>query len=104
MMFEMVLEMAMACGAVCKQGDTYHFSYDMDVDFSEFGTDALGSLCVLLGHDVSACPCGFGELVYDVFKADPLCKYLDEADCKALFKEMVENTKEYLEPYYDLRG
>ena len=44
------------------------------------------------------------DAIYDVFKADPLCKYLDEADCKALFKEMVENTKEYLEPYYDLRG
>lgn len=70
MLFEMVLEMAMACGAVCKYEDAYHFVYDMDVDFSEFGADTLGSLCVLLGRDAAACPCGFGELVYDVLKAE----------------------------------
>ena len=44
------------------------------------------------------------DAIYNVFKADPLCKYLNEDDAKALFKEMVENTKKYLEPFYDLRG
>lgn len=70
MMFEMVLEMVMACGAVCEHGGVYHFAYDMDVDFSAFGADTLGTLCALLGRDVTAYPCGFGELVYDVLKAE----------------------------------
>lgn len=71
MMFEMVLEMAMACGAVYEDGDYRIASgaFDMPVDFSAFDADSLGSLSVLLGHDVCSWCGDWGSLVHDVFRA-----------------------------------
>lgn len=39
--------------------------------------------------------------IFEVFKNDPLCQHLSNEDSLSLFKEMMENTKEYLIPYYD---
>ena len=42
------------------------------------------------------------DAIFEVFKNDPLCKNLTNEDALALFKEMVDNTKEYLIPYYEV--
>lgn len=40
--------------------------------------------------------------IYEAFAAQPLCEELNPADCKALFKEMCLNTREYLDEFFDL--
>ena len=40
--------------------------------------------------------------IFEVFKDDPLCKHLTEDEALALFKEMINNTKEYLSSYYEV--
>lgn len=40
----------------------------------------------------------------EVFLAQPLCGGLDEKDGRAAFREMVQATRAYLEPWYDLSG
>lgn len=42
------------------------------------------------------------EKVYYSFRNQALCDPLSDNDCKELFKEMCYNTREYLEPYFDL--
>ncbi|MDE6690406.1 MAG: alpha-glucosidase/alpha-galactosidase, partial [Clostridia bacterium] len=42
--------------------------------------------------------------IYQVFVNQPLCSTLTFAESRALFKEMCENTRGYLAPYYDLDG
>ncbi|MDD3999741.1 MAG: alpha-glucosidase/alpha-galactosidase, partial [Bacilli bacterium] len=40
--------------------------------------------------------------IFSGFINDPLCGKLSLDEAKALFKEMVRNTKEYLYPYFEL--
>ncbi len=42
--------------------------------------------------------------LFQAFLNQPLCGTLTPGDAKALFQEMCENTREYLEPYFDLDG
>jgi alpha-galactosidase len=42
------------------------------------------------------------KAIYAAFVAEPLCANLTLHDSKSLFIEMVNNTRECLEPYYDL--
>lgn len=42
--------------------------------------------------------------IFQAFINQPLCNCLTMEEAKKLFKEMCLNTKEYLEPYYDLKG
>ncbi len=44
------------------------------------------------------------EKIYYSFKNQALCDSLSNTDCFKLFKEMCCNTREYLDPYYDLDG
>lgn len=73
MTFEMVLEMAMACGAVYMSGDDYMVSgerIDEVADLSGMGADCLGSLCVMLGYDVVACGCSFDDLLCELLEVE----------------------------------
>lgn len=40
--------------------------------------------------------------IFAAFQAQPLCSSLTNSEAEALFVRMVEGTREYLEPYYDL--
>lgn len=52
MLFEMVLEMAMACGAVVKGGQqSYDLGLDFEFDWSQFGADAFGAICAAVGFE-----------------------------------------------------
>lgn len=42
--------------------------------------------------------------IFEAFMAQPLCAELSYADGEKLFAEMVQNTRKYLEPFYDLSG
>ena len=42
--------------------------------------------------------------IYQTFVNQPLCSTLTFEESKALFKEMCFNTREYLDPYFDLDG
>ncbi len=42
------------------------------------------------------------EKIYYSFKNQALCDSLSDNDCRALFKEMCLNTREYLDPYYSI--
>ncbi|MGI6769136.1 MAG: alpha-glucosidase/alpha-galactosidase [Bacilli bacterium] len=43
------------------------------------------------------------KLIFSAFLHDPLCAKLSFKEAEILFKKMVENTRAYLEPYYDLK-
>lgn len=40
--------------------------------------------------------------IFAAFQAQPLCSALTNSEAEELFKKMVEGTREYLEPYFDL--
>ena len=42
------------------------------------------------------------EKIFYSFKKQPLLMHLNEKDCLDLFKEMVLNTREYLDEYFDI--
>ncbi len=42
--------------------------------------------------------------IFQAFLNQPLCNRLTPEQAKALFREMCENTRKYLEPYFDLDG
>ena len=66
MYFEMVLEMALACGAVYGHDGEYHVSEQGSaVDFSQFGADVLGAMSVELGFDVMLCD-SYDDMVSDL--------------------------------------
>ena len=44
------------------------------------------------------------ERIFLSFKNDPLCSTLSPEDCCKLFIEMMENTRSYLEPYFDINN
>ena len=44
------------------------------------------------------------ERIYYSFRNQALCDSLSDADCRSLFKEMCYNTRDYLDPYFDLDG
>lgn len=52
MLFEMVLEMAMACGAVSEGGyQCYDIHLGFEFDWSQFGADAFGAICASVGYE-----------------------------------------------------
>ena len=52
MLFEMVLEMAMACGAISEGGyECYDIVSDFEFDWSQFGVDAFGAICAAVGYE-----------------------------------------------------
>ena len=42
------------------------------------------------------------NLIFEAFLAQPLCSRLTSAQAEELFATMILNTREYLEPWYDL--
>ena len=44
------------------------------------------------------------DKIFAAFVNEPLCAGLDVAQARSLFREMCMNTREYLDPYYDLDG
>ena len=78
MYFEMVLEMALACGAVYECSDCYHISCDCDgsVDFSQFDADALGAIVSALDYDVVACHESYDGLLCELLQM--VCEDFDE--------------------------
>ena len=40
--------------------------------------------------------------IFESFLAQPLCSSLTLSEGEQLFREMIENTRSYLEPWYDL--
>jgi alpha-galactosidase len=42
------------------------------------------------------------DLIFAAFVDQPLCNSLTLEQARALFREMCENTREYLDPYFDL--
>ncbi|MBQ4426330.1 MAG: alpha-glucosidase/alpha-galactosidase [Oscillospiraceae bacterium] len=44
------------------------------------------------------------EKIFAAFMAQPLCCELSWSEGEELFRTMIRNTKQYLSPYYDLRG
>lgn len=52
MLFEMVLEMAMACGAISEGGhECYDIVSDFEFDWSQFGADTFGAICAAVGYE-----------------------------------------------------
>lgn len=70
MYFEMVLEMAMACGAVYHSDGDYRISEEfVPVDFSQFGADVLGGMSVELGFDVMLCD-SYDDILSDLLEVE----------------------------------
>ena len=70
MYFEMVLEMALACGAVYGHDGEYHVSEQGGaVNFSQFGADALGAMSVELGFDVMLCD-SYDDMLSDLLEVE----------------------------------
>ena len=70
MYFEMVLEMAMACGAVYYSDGDYRISEEfVPVDFSQFGADVLGGISVELGFDVMLCE-SYDDILSDLLEVE----------------------------------
>ena len=70
MYFEMVLEMALACGAVYGHDGVYHISIDSaPVDFSQFDADVLGAISAELGFDVMLCH-SYDGMLLDLLEAE----------------------------------
>ena len=70
MYFEMVLEMALDCGAVYGHDGEYHISeHEGAVDFSQFDADSLGAMAVELGFDPALCY-SYSDLLSDLFEVE----------------------------------
>lgn len=70
MYFEMVLEMAVACGAVYYSDGDYRISEEfVPVDFSQFGADVLGAISVELGFDVMLCE-SYDDILSDLLEVE----------------------------------
>jgi hypothetical protein len=70
MYFEMVLEMALACGAVYDSCGRYYISADsVSVDFSQFDADVLGAISAELGFDVMLCH-SYDDILSDLIQVE----------------------------------
>lgn len=70
MYFEMVLEMALACGAVYDSCGRYYISADfVPVDFSQFDADVLGAISAELCFDVMLCH-SYDDILSDLIQVE----------------------------------